>query len=271
MSDEKKEALPYTLVDGVLTVVMPNGESKTVQQGDDPKRYDDVLNAIREDRWAEVPSLICPKQRIASFSDEHIEVIDSVVHIDGKAVPSALSDRIIDYSEQDLPYQPLVSFWRNLNMNPSHTAVQRLYGFLEANRHPITPDGHFIGYRGIKADFTDQRTGTIDNSPGEVVTMPRNEVDETDQDCSHGLHVANYDFANGFGPVCVMVKVHPRDVVSIPSNYGTAKMRVCQYEVLQQVNEGSTESLHDDGSELEGADDPPQIPVADESPDQLHG
>ncbi|EFW4639850.1 helix-turn-helix domain-containing protein, partial [Shigella flexneri] len=32
-------------------------------------------------------------------------------------------------------------------------------------------------------------------------------------------------------------KVHPRDVVSIPIDYNDAKMRTCQYEVVEDVTE----------------------------------
>lgn len=32
-----------------------------------------------------------------------------------------------------------------------------------------------------------------------------------------------------------MVKVHPKDVVSVPYDYNGAKMRACRYEVLREV------------------------------------
>jgi hypothetical protein len=255
--------LPWTLVNGVLTVIMSDGESKTVQKASDFKRFDSVLQAIREERWDEVPDIICPKKHMASFSDGRIVVKDGKIYIDDKQVPSELSNRIIDYADQNLPYQALIAFWHNLNQNPSNRAVTRLYAFLEANKHPITPDGCFIAYRGVRSDFKDVHSGTMDNSPGNVVKMPRNEVDESDQTCSHGLHVANHEFGRSFGPVCLMVKVNPRDVVSVPTGYGTSKMRVCEFEVLQVVHEGSHEALHDDGSMLSGGGNYPQIPMAD--------
>jgi hypothetical protein len=62
--------------------------------------------------------------------------------------------------------------------------------------------------------------------------MPRNEVDEDwGVDCSQGLHVgsASYQFS---GDVKVLVKVNPKDVVSVPSNE-TNKCRVCAYEIVE--------------------------------------
>ena len=267
---EQTEALAYTMVDNSLTVILPNGDTKTVNKSDDPNIFEQVLAAIVEENWGEIPDIICPKARLASFSEEHIKIVDGAIHINGRKVPRELSDRIMDYASQNIPYQPLLKFWDNLNENPSNRVLTRLYDFLEKNRHPITPDGCFIGYRGVGRDFKDQHTHTMDNSPGEILTMNRNEVDETDAACSAGLHVASYEFGSTFGPITIMVKVNPKDVVSIPSSYDTDKMRVCRFEVLQQVNKGSTESLHDDGSELQGPPSP-QIPMAEEDdPEQLN-
>ena len=248
--------LPWTLVDGVLTVSLAGGEFKSLQKSNDEKRFNDALSAIRESRWDDIPGIMCPKKQIASFSDEHMEVINGVIHIDGEKIPSALSARIVDYSSQNLPYEPLLLFWKNLNKNPSNRAVTRLFGFLEANRHPITPDGCFIAYRGVREDFMDCHSGSMDNSPGEIVKMDRNKVDESENACSNGLHAANYEFARSFGPVCIMIKVNPRDVVAVPEAYGTSKMRVCRFEVIQVVDKGSTEELYeDDNEEDEGEGD----------------
>ena len=48
---------------------------------------------------------------------------------------------------------------------------------------PITPDGNFIAYKGVKQDFTDQvDSGKFDNSVGQTLSMRRNQVcDDADQ------------------------------------------------------------------------------------------
>ena len=149
-----------------------------------------------------------------------------------------------------MPYEPLLNFWVKLQKNPSHRAVNSLYDFLLAHNYPITPEGNFIAYRGVKADWTDQHTGTMDNSVGTVVSMPRNEVDENpDHTCSTGLHIGNWEHANGSyglaqGGHTVMVEVSPENVVSIPSAYENAKMRVCEFKVLQEVEGKITGNLY---------------------------
>ena len=71
------------------------------------------------------------------------------------------------------------------------------------------------------------------------MTIAREKVDKNrEQTCSTGLHVASYNYAKGYsGDVMIMVKVNPRDVVAVPTDYNNEKMRVCQYEVMGFVNE----------------------------------
>ncbi len=68
--------------------------------------------------------------------------------------------------------------------------------------------------------------------------MNRNLVDEDPTDaCSDGLHVATYDYAHNFskseGGHVIAIKVHPKDVVTIP-NSEHQKMRTCEYLVLEE-------------------------------------
>ena len=121
--------------------------------------------------------------------------------------------------------------------NPSKRAVDELYGFLEKNSLPITPDGCFLAYKRVRGDYKDCYTGTMDNSVGCVVEMERNMVDDNrDNTCSAGLHFCSHDYLRSFsGERTVIVKINPADVVSIPSDYDNAKGRTCRYEVIGEV------------------------------------
>jgi hypothetical protein len=78
----------------------------------------------------------------------------------------------------------------------------------------------------------------MDNSIGMIVEMERNEVDDNrDNTCSSGLHFCSESYLKSFGGArTVIVKINPRDVVSIPSDYNDAKGRACRYEVIGEVN-----------------------------------
>jgi hypothetical protein len=132
----------------------------------------------------------------------------------------------------------MVQFMENLMQNPSKRAVTELYGFLEKNSLPITPDGHFLAYKRVRFDYKDCHTGTMDNSVGKVVEMERNNVDDDkDRTCSTGLHFCSQSYLGHFGGErIVIVKINPRDVVSIPSDYNDSKGRACQYEVVDEID-----------------------------------
>jgi hypothetical protein len=141
--------------------------------------------------------------------------------------------------QDGFPVEPLVAFMENLMTNPSKRAVDELYGFLEKNSLPITPDGHFLAYKKVRQNYFDCHTGKMDNSVGKVVEMERNEVDDNkDQTCSAGLHFCSQEYLPHFGggdSRVVIVKINPRDVVSIPVDYNNAKGRACRYEVIGEV------------------------------------
>src|SRR5690606_24725742 len=62
--------------------------------------------------------------------------------------------------------------------------------------------------------------------------------------CSFGLHVACFDYAKGFGPRLIEVKVNPADVVCVPTDYNGTKMRVCKFEVIQECQAIRDEVLY---------------------------
>ena len=76
--------------------------------------------------------------------------------------------------------------------------------------------------------------GRIFNGLNEEIEVRRWDVDDNRQNgCSYGLHVGSLDYAQGFaqGQV-VVVKVNPKDVVSVPEDCGCQKCRVCAYKVV---------------------------------------
>ncbi len=233
----------YIITPGSITVNY-NGETHTILKSD--SGYDDVVLAIKEGRKDDVPGLVSKAKRIEAFSDGVFQVRDGIVFIDNMEVPGELSNRILQFESEGLPYQPLVAFFKNLNQNPSYRAVQMLFGFLEKNNHPITEDGCFIAYKKVREDFKDCHSNTFDNSPGTTVSMPRNQVNEDPNvTCSSGLHIASWHYATNFYGAGRMleVKVNPRDAIAVPIDHDQGKMRVCQYEVLGEVANPVEKSL----------------------------
>jgi hypothetical protein len=142
------------------------------------------------------------------------------------------------------PLQHFLKFLDNLYQNPSSSVVQRLYQFLEHGSMPTTEDGCFLAYKKVTPEFKDIYTKTIDNSVGAVCTMPRSLVnDNDDQTCSTGLHFCSYEYLSQYGNsstnTVVIVKINPRDVVSIPTDYNDTKGRCCEYTVVEHLKDYS--------------------------------
>lgn len=75
--------------------------------------------------------------------------------------------------------------------------------------------------------------GNVPNYVGAVVEMPRDKVDADGRvECSVGLHVGTFGYASRYqGDTMLLVKVNPRDVVSVPE-YDFTKLRTCRYTVI---------------------------------------
>jgi hypothetical protein len=62
--------------------------------------------------------------------------------------------------------------------------------------------------------------------------------DDANRTCSSGLHFCSQDYLSHFGGSdsrVVIVKINPRDVVSIPTDYDFSKGRCSRYEVIGEV------------------------------------
>jgi hypothetical protein len=126
--------------------------------------------------------------------------------------------------------------------NPSKRAVDELYDFLEVGELPITEDGHFLAFKNVKSDYKDIHSGTYDNSVGSTCEMLRNKVDEDkDRTCSYGLHFCSIaylpHFSDSNGGHTMIVKINPKDVVAIPSDYNNTKGRTCKYVVVGEYTD----------------------------------
>ncbi len=228
--------------------------------------YEKVKNAIRNNDWDTVKKIIDPEKVVLDYGSGRVAVQGDKLFWDGVEMHNALSRRMIQMLQEDFPIEPLVKFMENLHENPSFRAVNELYGFLEKNSLPITPDGHFLAYKKVRDDFMDVHSGTVSNKPAyaftdeekaampltsgkkkevsvalengvTVISMPRNMVnDDKNQTCSEGLHFCSKEYLGHFGGErIVILKINPRDVVSIPSDYNNSKGRACRYEIAGEL------------------------------------
>lgn len=226
-----------------LTVVFDDGDVETVYTSN--PNYDQVIEALNSKDWETVRSLANPAAQVRrtiekSTAAEKVRIADGIVYYNEVPLHNHLTDRMLALIDEGIDVAPFELFLQNLMENVSYRAVNELYGFLEASDLPITEDGHFLAYKRITSDWKDAYTRKIDNSIGAVVEVDRNTVDDNkDRTCSSGLHFCSRSYLPHYGASAggrvVIVKINPKDVVSIPSDYDNAKGRCCRYEVINEI------------------------------------
>jgi hypothetical protein len=227
---------PFIIQGSNVTVVI-DGKPHTVAKTH--VSYSKVVDAIKGNDWATVKAIIDPVKVVLNYGAGNISIKGDTLYWKGEPFAGVMATRMISMLEEGFSIEPMVLFMHNLLKNPSKRSVDELYGFLEKNSLPITPDGYFLAYKKVRNDFLDIHSGTMDNSPGTVVEMERYKVDDNkDQTCSTGLHFCGMSYLDHFGGSdsrTVIVKIDPADVVSIPSDYNGAKGRACRYEVIGEL------------------------------------
>ncbi len=273
--------VPAIITPESVTVLF-GGQPRVFAKGDTNGFYEQVVDAVRNGDMSALQDVMDAAKKVAErlkgLKIGSVELIEGHVIIDGQPASGFLVDRIIQFQQQNLPIQPLMAFLDRVSRNPSYRAVTDLYRWCEANNMPITPDGRIIGYKIVRSDFMDVYTGKLDNSPGKVVTMPRNKVDEDPtRTCSAGLHFCSASYLPHYGGYdsnrkIVLVAICPSEVVAFPTDYGLSKARCCGYEVLEEIEQltaaeffkdkdgvygdlsGFRDDLDNDGYEIEDRD-----------------
>ena len=188
------------------------------------------------------------------LSKDGFEISPEVVTYQGEELPSSLAEKVRSLAHEGLPLSLFSKFWENIQLNPSASSVRELYDFLSYKELPITEDGCFIAYKGVDSGYWsisgNNKTkvlqgkkncgGKIYNGIGERIEVRRWDVDDNrDHHCSFGLHVGSLKYAEEFAPAggnILIVKVNPKDVVSVPTDFNCQKCRVAAYEVVSLLS-----------------------------------
>ena len=227
--------IPYILTEKSLTAVL---SGKAHSMNSTHPSWEKAKKALREEDWTALEGLFDVQVAVKNYLDEeaHVEVRDGQIVYKGETVHNLVVEKIINFMREGLPYKPLIKFLSKLMENPSHRAVEELYSFLEHKNMPLTPEGNFLAYKGVKHDYTDVYSGKFVNTVGAVLEMRRSGVcDDARNGCSFGFHAGTYEYAKGYasnGGHLLVVEINPADVVSVPHDCECQKLRTCKYQVV---------------------------------------
>lgn len=211
-----------------------------------------VDNVITEDQAKELESLIEGEQvtQLKTWSQGKLSIDNGVVRWDGKPLVGGLKEVMLRLaaSGDTKRLKNFSAFIEKVRQCVSYKVNQRFFDFISKNSLQITEDGDIIAFKVVRRDYKDKHSGTFDNSVGKTVQMPRNEVDDQDTNtCSNGLHICSESYIKSFSSSndrLVLVKVDPRDIVAIPTDYSSAKARCCKYQVIKDVTDEWKQGKH---------------------------
>ena len=210
------------------------------------------------------------RERIESdaYVSAHVAIKNNKVYVDGIKINDVLERQILllfnenQKSGTENNWLSFVHLAEKLYSNTSEYVRNQLYGWFDyqisSGKLTLTPEGNFVAYKGGKLETQGKdifvtslhqghgfingkevKNDFLRNRVGDIIEIPRGEVDpDPSSPCSVGLHVGTWDYASSFAEGGVMtVEVDPANVVSVPSDYNSQKVRVCRYKVLNIVNE----------------------------------
>lgn len=262
-----------------LTFIFIDG-SAPVTANDDHPHFDDLLDAVGNpdaltaDEVRELHDLsIAVGQKFASLS-ERVTVANGRVYFDGDEVDNALSQHILSALNQGIEdYSPLVRFYENLAANPVPHSREQLYAWLRDREFTVTEDGCFLAYKGVQRQQDgslvsishgpavvdgESVNGAVPNYIGAVVSIPRSKVQHDPAvGCASGLHAGTFEYASSWARgALLLVKINPRDVVSVPTDCSAQKIRVARYRVVDTIDHPESRAVvYDDYEDEEWYDD----------------
>lgn len=238
---EKKEPV-VIMTPGNVCISMPTGHQYTINR--DNAIFPDVGLLLIEGDIQGAIELICAGQEFKAEKvvdlGPDLKLLDGVLYWHGQKQETTLAKRILNDIDNDTFDERYVKFMQKLMHNPSYASVKMLYDFIQHNDLEILENGDVKAYKKITHTSDgprDTRTKKVPNYKGQIISMPRNMVEDNPSvSCSQGLHIASLEYAGGFtGNSLIEVAVNPADVVSVPYDYDQQKCRCCRYEVLTGV------------------------------------
>lgn len=214
-----------------------------------------------------------------SAVSERVSVDGTTVYFDGDPLRGEVSDIIKKMFEEgkELDFKPLVNFLEKAKTNPSLKSIDDLYRWIRAGDLVIDPEGFIIAYKAVRVrDGVNESihagnafvngvevNGYIPNAPGTEISMARSKVNDNEfEACSYGLHAGTYGYASMFAgwqggetTRLILVRINPRDVVSVPNDHSDQKMRVSRYTVLTQIEERLNSPIYQPSLDLDEDED----------------
>lgn len=239
--------LAHVINEEVITVFV-KGEAKYVRVAD--PNYAKVKSLLIGGEHEKVLPLLNIKEGILQMGGGDLTIVGNEVLYQGHPIAAYQAQKLMSMfrsgSKNIEPYKKMVI---RLEANPSNRAKLEFPRFADYRELPIDEEGFVYAWKGIGEDQYSimgnlntrvlkgkvNTKGQIFNGVGEEIEVLRSDVDDNcNNTCSHGVHAGSRDYARDWGKILTLVKFDPADVVSIPVDCSSQKMRLCRYWVMSQ-------------------------------------
>ena len=230
----------YFKDDKQLTVHFANGDV-AVWSATNPE-MPRILELCKNAQWGEIEILHNVNKAI--MKSKNVIVEKDTIKIDGVTVSNTATP-IMEFIKVlqkkgviDSEISRIKPFLENMFENPFIDAVQEIYDYCKAMDFEITDDGCFLAYKNVRSDLGSIfDNGATKHKIGEYTEVKMYDTERTNT-CSKGLHFCSKSYLQHYvGEVTIIVKINPKDVVSIPVDYNFAKGRCRKYLVVGILND----------------------------------
>lgn len=230
----------YFKDDKQLTVHFANGDV-AVWSATNPE-MPHILELCKNAKWGEIEILHNINKAIVK--SKNVVVEEDTIKIDGVSVSNTATP-IMEFIKVlqkkgviDSEISRIKPFLENMFENPFIDAVQEIYDYCKAMDFEITDDGCFLAYKNVRSDLGSIfDNGATKHKIGEYTEVKMYDTERTNT-CSKGLHFCSKSYLQHYvGEVTIIVKINPKDVVSIPVDYNFAKGRCRKYLVVGILND----------------------------------
>ena len=117
---------------------------------------------------------------VKAKTSDRVTVKGNEVFVDGIAVKDDIAIALLARFREGMKDElaSLLAFMDKLKENPSKLAREHLWAFMAHNDIQVLPDGDVQAWKVVRYNYLDCHSGTMDNSVGTTVSMPREDVVE---------------------------------------------------------------------------------------------
>jgi len=268
------DRLQVHVVNGLVTAIV-DGELYSCDRSH--TNYEQIMVAIRAGDADALPDMFNLRRKVADFlsSSGRLKVSKGYVfYRDPEGTDNwwplkfDFVDHLLELLELQLPVGAFTNWIERVMRNPNPQVIEELFAFMTGGSDvrkylPILPDGRFIAYKRVRADYLDFHSATVPyiplqvkyaddprvtdmewlrNQPGNRIGSPRWCVDpDINNECSTGYHVGRFEYIQNFHQNAadshiLAMRCDPSQVVAAKSDGYQKKVRMHVVEVGEEIS-----------------------------------